>query len=413
MSDAPVATTAALPATTPAHKHKRPISKVEGAPSGRPPVVGGITFTAAKAKVRRIAPESAPRDTRMADATTEPTQAEIAAEKAREEKAERRRKFLEKHGAPLQSEANHGTIRFIKQSHLRFTPSHKWFKHAETSDHLMEELFECEENGKSWAWAQIYGEPSPTMDHLRLVEDAFRRIAVLGTVEDFKAEDYVLCLGRKAPGKYFPSMAILCNDDQARKRLNHVGAFSFHTEKDEIGVFVQPAKSNGTGMILDLENAPPDATQMLEGCYRIFKDVILWSKVNPDKLEPVEFKYGRVTRTVPKGSKEDPKTETWRIAFKIDSKKLEGWTYPKSAGIHGARGEVSIEEPPFCKECISYSHDRKHCEWWREKTLTSRNAKPKDFVPMTWTNHKSFLNESIKLKAHEADQGEKQKAVSS
>ncbi|KIO19587.1 hypothetical protein M407DRAFT_30778 [Tulasnella calospora MUT 4182] len=327
--------------------HKRSISKVSDAPDGRTyGPAGGITFftTHAKPKPRKIHPTSdAPT------AGTPTNQPEDEAKKKAEAEKERKAKlfddFVEKHGKPMQLQEDSGSIRFIKQAFPRFAPTYKWVQNGVTSRVQINDIIEATESGKSWVWAQLFGVATPELSHLKVLEDAMRRIEAIEPVEGFKAKDYTLSLAPKANGKFFPSIAIICDNDEARRRIFTTGSFSYHAEKDgELGVFIQAADSIGTAIILDFENAPSDPKQFLEGCWKLFRNVILLTKSEKEGKKgepiPVEFKYGRVTRTTARDSKEDPRTDTWRVAFKADNKKIKDWTYPKTAGMNGSRGEV-------------------------------------------------------------------------
>ncbi|KIO33485.1 hypothetical protein M407DRAFT_17740 [Tulasnella calospora MUT 4182] len=386
---------ATVQAAPPLAGHKR---KANPQLQGRP--AGGIHFTEPR-KSRKI---HELMDVSMGQSASE-AEAERTKDESKKEEEQKAKEALEKEKkdffdgwtSEMQITDSPGTIRFPKQSYGRYTPFADWMRHAKDSRNLGEELFQAAKAKKPWVWLQVYKHPTPGKAQLDMLVAALGRIQILETVEGFQANHYTLCAGVKASGKYYPSIAAICEDEAARKRLMMVGNFAYHTESDEIGVFVQGSLQIGTSITVDLHNAPPDPAVVLLGCYKIFGHVILWSKAKPDALEPVEFKYGKVTRATPKGSRDDPRTDVWRISFKFDSKKLKGWTYPKSAGMYGARGEIAIQRAPWCENCLAYAHDRKHCEWWRDAQLTSNKAKPKDFIEMKWTEHKSFAAEAKKL----------------
>lgn len=217
---------------------------------------------------------------------------------------------------------------------------------------------------------------------------------------------------RKKNGQPCPTLSIVCVDEEAAKRLIINSNFTYEKDGKDTAIWVQRSQNNGPYIILDFCNAPPNRDVFLEGCFKTFVDVIKW-KTSEKKINtwsPVDFKISRITRALTttletqKGKqnvrvkKEESIEDCWRVAFKPDEEKIRqmNWRRPQRAGVHGQRGEITIREPPFCDDCVSYSHHRRLCEWWREKSAVFKTSKPTDFLPTTWDPIKTFEAAAIK-----------------
>ncbi|KAG9015671.1 hypothetical protein FRB90_004513 [Tulasnella sp. 427] len=245
-------------------------------------------------------------------------------------------------------------------------------------------------------------------------------------VEGFDADEYEVQRFTMTDnrGPHF-SMAISCASEEAERKLFLHGNFRYAIGDESVAVCFQKDKSGGPFIILDLSNAPQSDGQLLEGCFKAFKDVILWSKAekNKDKWVPVDFRYARITRGVThtevnqvggkkkfgtKPPKETP-TKEWRIAFIPDAKQVaeRKWTAPKKAGL-SRRGHTIVKIPSFCEDCISYSHVQRHCQWWDEASAVEKTSRPREFLAMDWTPVKSFREEA-RREQEETTKAEKEK----
>lgn len=317
--------------------------------------------------------------------------------------------------APRIAEDTEGTIRFINQRYPRFVPGWKWMNDDNIAEHERLDIWKAEKvDGKTFLLAQIYGTTTPGESHVELIVSALERHETSKRVEGLEASHYeVKSVAKNKGGGVSATLVILCKDKDAAKRLLLAPAFTYEDDDDIAAIWVQDPYSTGEWVILDMTNAPLEKNDFLKGCYGLFKDQIAWSKAekNKGKDVPVDFRVAKVTRAIarPAGTQgrgkaatdkqtkaleramqQDPTTEIWRVAFKLSQTAAKNWIIPKNGGPNGAKGEVRIEIPPFCDRCISWSHQRRHCQWWDEPSVVEKIAKPWDYIPMIWEEVKSF-----------------------
>ncbi|KAG8928240.1 hypothetical protein FRC01_006235 [Tulasnella sp. 417] len=424
---------AEFPSLSGSKGHKRNASKAfEQAPKQvQPPVIGGVSWNLPEMKRRRVGgakPTDGNADTSMED--SEAVAKRVAEEKRAREKAEWLTGFASIEKQEDEGDAP-GALRKLEYQYPRYTPYWKWIGEDVGIDEAGSDwLFDKSKSGHVFVWAQAYNKIKPGEDTVRMTAEALTRSARLGRIEDFDAGDYLVKSFNKKNGSPHPVMVITCRNLEAKKRLLANGDFTYETKTEIVSVWLQDPKALGSHVILDFKNAPANRDAFLEGVYKLFKDVIMWStaKKKADKLVPVDFQIAKITRagTAPapvatKGiyrptlrkAKEEEIADVWRVAFRLDETKARelGWTVPRRGGSYSGKGEITIETPPFCEHCISYSHSRRHCQWWSETSAAkdSKTSRPRDFIPMKWEKIESFTKEDKAQKA-KADKG-KEKEV--
>lgn len=373
--------------------------------NSEPKAAGGMFFREPK---RIKVTEKVDEDARMA------VQEDAEAIKAKEALKAEFDKWEEKF-TPRIAEDTEGTIRFINQKYPRFAPGWKWMNNDNIAEHERLDIWKAEKvDGKAFLLAQIYGMTTPGETHVELVVAALERHEATKRVEGMKASHYeVKSVAKNKGGGVSATLVILCENQEAAKRLLLAPAFTYEDDDNIAAIWVQDPYSTGEWVILDMTNAPLEKNDFLKGCYGLFKDQIAWSKAekNKGKHVPVDFRVAKVTRAIArpavtqgkgktaadkkaaaleKAVQQDPTTEIWRVAFKLSQNAAKKWIIPKNGGPNGAKGEVRIEIPPFCDTCISWSHQRRHCQWWDEQSVVEKVARPWDHLPMAWENIKSF-----------------------
>ncbi|KAG8991318.1 hypothetical protein FRB90_001396 [Tulasnella sp. 427] len=387
------------------------------APQLKPAPVGGMSFGFTAIKKRRTQAETGKQeDVEMAIEEEEETLEEDF-ERLRDMDAEDW--IGDEYGLRAQEEADEATtstIQNVEDAHPRYLPPSAIVKDIDAAGYRW--IHEQKLLGRKVCWAQVYLTPRPTARTAELVAEGIAELERTERVEGFDKTEYeVQRFTKKNNGGTHFSLAISCATEEAERKLIYHGDFRHAIGSESVMVWIQKGRNLGTHIILDISNAPQAEGSFLEGCYKAFKDVILWSNAakNKDQWVPVDFQYAKITRALSnaelaqwhakgkrKPNERPPKetpTKDWRIAFTPNLRKIEElkWTVPRTAGL-SAKGDIIVRTPPFCEDCISHSHARRHCQWWDEASAVERTSRPRDFLITNWKPAASFLEEAQREK---------------
>lgn len=356
-----------------------------------PAPMGGIRYNFVTGK--EVAPKKprigeAPPSASHVDAdgdqpmTAEEKRKQLQAEKEKREASIKA--FKDKYARDTQKKET-GAIRWIQQHHPRYTDYQSWSTMAidfgPTADLLLKQM---EKQTEDWVWVQVYKNPTPNATHVELFGKAMAKIEGWKSEPGFHAGDYHPMLIKKSNGNTAPTILVSCDTKDAKTRLLKLGSFAYVMEEREVAFFVQGPTACGNALVLEFYNAPASEEHLIRGAFLALKEVILWKENSEEKSEAVAFRFAKLDTSIGRGSR-------WLVAVKPDFDVIaSGWQYPEQAGDYGSTGEIQIKKPEWCKHCVSWSHEERYCEWWRESTVTSTTVAPPNFVHLQWKDHTTF-----------------------
>lgn len=246
-------------------------------------------------------------------------------------------------------------------------------------------------------WVSVMNNSQPDTKDMDAFRQALESAVKDRVITDVNVQAMNLLLPKKVNGHSCHAFIAWFGSASDRNTVRDMNAFGFHDGKADRIFFVQSRHSIGNRVVYDIENAPVGKEDLLSG---IHHNLLPWIDVN-EKGEPRDLRIAQLLWSPSRAlgdeaSRWGVRSNNWRISFTPSEAARKAWTEPPtSLGSHESRGIVLLKNAPFCSACISLSHQREQCTWWRVMGVAAKPKAPAGASDLKWEAVKSWAEKPV------------------